>query len=210
MPDWVQQLLVEAKATPRLEWIGLAFGVAEVLLARANKAALYPCGIISVVISSWIFFHSKLYAESLLNIYYLVMSIYGWWMWRAQAGTRSGIKIMHANKQDWLISAGIVAGGFLVLYFALITYTDSTVPAWDAFVSATAWAGMWLLARRKVENWLLLNLSNAFAVPLMFYKGLPLYGLLYLFLFIVAVAGYFDWRKIAAEQIRIASPPNPE
>jgi nicotinamide mononucleotide transporter len=79
-------------------------------------------------------------------------------------------------------------------------YTDSTVPYWDAWVSATAWAGMWLLAKRKIENWILLNISNAFAIPLLFHKNLPLYALLTLFLFIVAVQGYFKWNKILKQE----------
>jgi nicotinamide mononucleotide transporter len=70
----------------------------------------------------------------------------------------------------------------------------------DAWVSATAWAGMWLLAKRKIENWILLNISNAFAIPLLFYKQLPLYALLTAFLFIVAVLGYFDWMKILKQK----------
>jgi nicotinamide mononucleotide transporter len=69
------------------------------------------------------------------------------------------------------------------------------VPVWDAWVSATAWAGMWLLAKRKVENWILLNISNIFAIPLLFYKQLPLFAGLTIILFIVAVFGYFDWRR---------------
>jgi len=82
-------------------------------------------------------------------------------------------------------------------YFALITFTPSTVPAWDAWESSTAWAGTWLLARRRVENWILLNASNAFAIPLLFYKELPLFAMLTIFLFVIACIGYFDWIKIA-------------
>jgi len=74
------------------------------------------------------------------------------------------------------------------------------VPFWDAWISATAWAGMWLLARRKIENWLLLNLSNIFAIPLLFYKKLPLFGALTTFLFIIGVWGFFDWVKIYKEK----------
>jgi nicotinamide mononucleotide transporter len=95
-----------------------------------------------------------------------------------------------------MITGGIVAGGFVLLYYCLSHYTNSTVPAWDAWVSATAWAGMWLLARRKIENWILLNVSNAFAVPLLIYKHLPLYAVLTVILFAVAVQGYFHWRSI--------------
>jgi len=84
----------------------------------------------------------------------------------------------------------------VALYIVLRYFTDSTVPAFDSWVSATAWAGMWLLAKRKIENWLLLNISNAFAIPLLLYKGLPLYAALTLFLFIIAVLGYIDWNRI--------------
>jgi nicotinamide mononucleotide transporter len=192
----LQIFFTAIRQTPMLEWMGVAFGVAEVLMARANKIALYPCGIISVLISSYIFYQSGLYAESLLNLYYLAMSIYGWWVW-ARQNDQPQIAITHAGRRDWQVTAWIVGGGFAVLCFALDRWTDSTVPAWDAWVSATAWAGMWLLARRKVENWLLLNISNAFAIPLLLYKGLPLYAVLTLFLFIIAVFGFFDWNKMA-------------
>jgi nicotinamide mononucleotide transporter len=74
------------------------------------------------------------------------------------------------------------------------------VPAFDAFVSATAWAGMWLLAKRKLENWILLNISNAVAIPLLFYKGLSLYALLTVFLFVIAIQGYFKWKRIIDEK----------
>jgi len=70
----------------------------------------------------------------------------------------------------------------------------------DAWVSATAWAGMWLLAKRKIENWILLNVSNAFAIPLLLYKQLPLFAALTLFLFIVAIFGYYQWRKLVREE----------
>jgi nicotinamide mononucleotide transporter len=87
----------------------------------------------------------------------------------------------------------LLGGGaqYAILHF----FTESTVPLWDAFVSATAWAGMWLLARRKLENWILLNISNLAAIPLLFIKNLPLTGLLTLFLFIVAIQGYYSWKK---------------
>ena len=71
----------------------------------------------------------------------------------------------------------------------------STTPAWDAWVSVVAWAGTWLLARRKIENWVVLNVSNLFAIPLLIYKGLPMLAVLTIILFIVAVAGFFDWRR---------------
>ena len=194
--QWLYLFIAELKEISLIEWLGVGFGVAEVLFAKANNIWLYPCGIISVILSSYIFIISGLYAESLLNVYYLVMSIYGWWIWIKRKG-EPPLAVNWSSKRDWLITTAIVVASFVILYFALSRFTNSTVPVWDAWVSATAWAGMWLLAKRKIENWILLNISNAFAVPLLLYKHLPLYALLTVFLFIVAVQGFFKWKKIA-------------
>lgn len=199
LTDWLITLFIEIKNTPLLEWLGVAFGVAEVLLAKRNNVLLYPAGIISVLLTSYIFLRSGLYAESLLNIYYLVMSIYGWAVW-VKSKHHPALRITAAGRRDWLITLGIIAAGFVFLAFALQHWTNSSVPYWDAWVSATAWAGMWLLARRKLENWLLLNISNAFAIPLLLHKHLPLYALLTLFLFIIAIQGFFHWKKLLSSQ----------
>lgn len=192
---WTNLFLKELSETSWIEWMAVAFGVAEVLLARANKVALYPAGIAGTVLSIYLFIISGLYAESLLNFYYIIMSIYGWWYWIKKKDMLP-VPITYANRKEWMTVLAIVVGGFIVLYLILKNFTPSTVPLCDAFVSATAWAGMWLLAKRKIENWLLLNISNAVAIPLLFYKHLPLYGALTIFLFIVAVQGYFEWKKI--------------
>jgi len=180
--------------TDLLQWVAIVTGVAEVLLARVNNILLYPAGIISTLLTMYILFVSGLYADSLLNAYYMIMSVYGWWYW-AKKKDRPPVPVSVCSRTDWGIVAAIAGGGFVVLYFLLKTLTASTVPLADAWVSATAWAGMWLLAKRKVENWILLNISNLFAIPLLFYKQLPMFAGLTIILFIVAVFGYIDWRK---------------
>lgn len=202
--EWAQAFVVQLKAVSLLEWVGVSFGVAEVLLARANKIALYPCGIIAVVISTYIFFNAGLYAESALNLYYFIMSIYGWWFW-VNRKNHTAPAISRSTKRDWAITIVIVVTAFVLLYTVLVNFTDSTVPVADAWVSATAWAGMWLLAKRKIENWILLNISNALAIPLLLYKQLPLYAALTLFLFIIAVLGYIDWNKKIKQQIHASA-----
>ncbi len=191
----------ELKEVGWLQWIGVLLAVAQVLLARANKIALYPAGIVSSAIAMYLLLRGGLYGEGLLNFYYVVMSVYGWWHW-IKKKDEPPVKISYATKRDWLVVAAITAGGYGLLFVVLKYFTPSTVPHWDAWVSATAWAGMWLLARRKIENWILLNISNAFAIPLLFHKQLPLYALLTVFLFIVAVQGYFAWRKKFREDLR--------
>jgi nicotinamide mononucleotide transporter len=197
--QWWHLLWQQLAATDLLQWIAISLGMSEVLLARANKIALYPAGIAATALSIFILFEAGLYAECLLNGYYIVMSIYGWYYWIKKKHLPP-VQVGYSNRREWMIVLLICLGGFGILYFALKYFTPSTVPVWDAWVSSTAWAGMWLLAKRKIENWILLNISNAFAIPLLLHKDLPLYAALTLFLFIVAVQGYFKWRNIIRQQ----------
>ncbi|RQP17815.1 MAG: nicotinamide riboside transporter PnuC [Parapedobacter sp.] len=195
MADWLTGFGNELLNTPLLHWIGVICGVVQVLLAKANKVLLYPFGIASILITLYVLYDAGLYAEILLNLYYLTMSIYGWVHWVTRRD-EIPVKASYSGKREWIATIGIVALGFPLLYYTLIHFTDSTVPAWDAWVSATAWAGMWLLAKRKIENWIWLNVSNAIAIPLLVYKNLHLYAALTLFLFIVAIFGYVEWKRI--------------
>jgi nicotinamide mononucleotide transporter len=201
------QLLVQQVAeTDWIQWTAVILGVLEVLYARAGKIWLYPAGLVSTLLTIYVLFGSGLYAESLLNGYYVVMSVYGWWYW-AKKKNLPPVRSSYSNRREWEIVLAIVIGGTGIMYVLLKYctpfmryFTPSTVPFWDSWVSATAWAGMWLLARRKIENWVLLNISNAFAVPLLLYKHLPLFSAMTVFLFVIAVQGYFQWRK----EIRLA------
>ncbi len=204
MVEWLNFLWDQIRETDLLQWVGVTFAVAEVLLARRNNILLYPAGLVSVSVTMYIFYHSGLYAESALNLYYFVMSLYGWWYWRKRKGGVEAVRVGYAGREDWLVTAGIVTAGFLLTWYVLENHTTSTVAAWDAWVAATAWAGMWLLARRKIENWILLNVSNAFAVPLLFHKQLPMYSVLTLFLFAVAVQGFFRWKKLFESQQQLS------
>ena len=202
--EWWNLFWQQIKDTDSVQWLAVILGIAEVLLAKANKIWLYPTGIASTLLSVYILLLAGLYAECLLNGYYIVMSIYGWWYW-IKKKNMPPVKISYCNRKDWIIVIWIVIISFALLAFLLKYCTPSTVPFWDAWVSATAWAGMWLLSKRKIENWILLNISNLFAIPLLAYKQLPLFAALTLFLFIVAIFGYYEWRKIIQqEKIAIA------
>lgn len=185
-----------------LEIIAVAFSVMGVLLSYRNSILLYPAGIISSGLFIWMMAQPKvgLYAEASLNAYYLLMSFYGWYLWLQRNKKATHLPISSCTKRDWKIVIAICVAAFIILYFTLTKWTDSSVPGIDSFVSATAWAGMWLLAKRKVENWILLNISNAVAIPLLFYKHMPLTALLTAFLFTVAVLGYFRWKRIMQKE----------
>ena len=178
-----------------LQFLGTTFGVAQVLLARKNNIHNYLFGIVSVLISIWVLYESRLYADILLHLYYLVMSIYGWFYWKF-GKQQEAAPVTRSSFGEHLKAMGIVIGCFGLMAYWLGYHTNSDVPFWDAGVSAFAWAGMWLMAKRKLENWIYLNISNIIAIPLLFYKDLYIYAGLTVFLFLVGTSGYFKWRKL--------------
>lgn len=180
---------------------GVLFSVLQVLFSVRNKAINYLFGIAGISLTLWVMFSAKLYAEFALNIYYLLMSIYGWWQWLSGANHKAR-PISYSSMIGWLKSVAIVIFSFLLSWLLLREFTDSDVPMFDALVAAFAWAGMWLMARRKMENWIFLNVSNLLAIPLMLHKDLELYALLSAFLFVAAIFGYFNWRKIYRNELR--------
>lgn len=197
MEELIPHFIAEVKATQLPEWIAALFGVISVLFAQRNHILLYPSGLVSTGIYAWLLSRREagLYAEALLNVYYFVMTLYGWWHWSRSRSSGSVIQISICTRRDWFITFSIV-GVLWGLFYVLLLQTPSTVPGWDGFVSATACAGMWLLTRRKVENWLLLNVSNLVSIPLFVYKGFYVTMLLTVFLFVVAIFGYLHWRRL--------------
>ncbi len=177
-----------------MEWVAFIFGVLQVVLAWKNIRFNFIAGAISVTLYSYLFFEYKLYAESTLNIYYLIISVLGWISWARV----SNPKISYTSFKEWVYTLVFFALAFTLLSWVLTRYTSSDVPYWDALVSSLAWAGSWLLIKRKVENWLVLNLSNMLAIPLLFIKNLELTALLTVIYIIVAIIGYLDWKKQAA------------
>jgi len=177
------------------EWFGVVFSVIQVLLARKNNVNNYLFGIAGILLTLYVMLTSKLYAEFTLNLYYLIMSIYGWLYWKF-GKQKSEMEISVTTTTEKWITGGIVLGTFILFWSFLTHFTDSDVPVWDSMVSAFAWAGMWLMARRKIENWVILNISNIISIPLMIHKELYLYAVLTSFLFLVAISGYIEWQKI--------------
>ena len=179
-----------------LEWIAFIFGVAQVLLALKNKTINFYAGIISVCIYSFVFYQAGLFAESILNIYYFFTSIMGIFYWQQKENTHP---ISFSTKKDYTIALFYFFILFIILTWILKKYTTSTVPYLDATVTSIAWVGTWLMIKRKVENWIILNISNAIAIPLQIYKGLELTSLLTCIYFVIAIKAYFHWKGIATK-----------
>ena len=185
--------------TTWVEWFGVFFSVIQVLLAQRNNINNYLFGIAGIVLAMYVKFHAKLYAEFALDFYYLIMSVYGWIFWK-YGKQQSETPISFSTKNEWLKAAIIVAVAFTLFFIFLTGFTDSDVPFLDSIVTAFAWAGMWLMAKRKIENWIFLNISNFIAVPLLIHKELYLFAGLTAFLFIVAIFGYRNWYRLIKTQ----------
>lgn len=181
-----------------LQIVGTILGVAQVLLARNNNIHNYLFGIVSILIGIWVLYQTKLYADMVLHLYYLLMSIYGWLFWK-YGRQKKETPISYSDRSEQIVAIAIVIACFALMVYWLRYYTNSDVPIWDAAVSAFAWAGMWLMAKRKMENWIYLNISNLISIPLLLYKELYIYAGLTVFLFAVGTSGYLNWRKLILE-----------
>lgn len=188
----LEHIISQFLATTLVEWIAFAFGLLQVILAWKNKTSNFYAGILSVSMYSYVFYRYHLFAESILNVYYFLASVAGIFWWNKQQQT----SISRTTAIEWKKSVAIALFAFFVLLIVLTTFTDSTVPYADAAVTAIAWTGTWLLLKRKLENWLVLNLSNLIAVPLQLYKGLVLTSVLTLVYIIIGMVGYYSWKKI--------------
>ena len=197
MSNWISVLIEELKNTSLLEWLGVIFGVAQVLLAKANKVWLYPTGIISVTISIYIFATSGLYAESVLNIYYLVMSIYGWWNWARKKNNQSIVKVSRTNTKEKIIGIGLFVLTMLVTYsvYKAYGYKLETANYIDIVTSGIFFTAMWYMATKKLENWTLWIIGDLITVPLYAHRGLGMLSLQYVIFTILAIQGYRLWKK---------------
>lgn len=198
----IDNIISAFQQTSWLERFSVVCGIIQVVLSKNNKSSNYLFGIMGILSGMYVLFGAKLYAEIALSMYYLVMSIYGWWYWNKHMHNHQQ-PISYCGKKEWQVTVAISLLGFVLLYLILSRVTDSDVPVWDAWVSSTAWAGMWLLAKRKIENWILLNISNLFAIPLQVHKNLYLFAALTIFLFIMAILGFLKWKRILDKQTNL-------
>lgn len=201
MQEIIQTFLQNVKDTRWQEWVSTATQIASVWYARKNNILVYPTGIIGVVLAAYLYFfltHPPLYADGALNIYYFLMSVYGWYNWvQKKDAEHYTFPISWCSKKELAIGTGIFIFGWLIIWFVLAHHTDSNVPVLDSLVSASAVTAMWWMAKRKTENWIAWIISNMVAIPLNFYKEFYLFTLMYLLFLAMAWMGFVEWRTKA-------------
>jgi nicotinamide mononucleotide transporter len=196
------QLFVEnLKNTPTLEYVAVVFGIVSVVYSRKENILVYPTGLISTILFTYLCFVWDLYAEASLNLYYTVMSIYGWILWSRMKTNGDGhvLEITRSDQREWQQALLFFAACWGILFLILKNYTNSVVPIADSFASASAYTGMWLMAKKKIENWIWWILTNIASIPLYFYKHAVFTSFQFVVLLVLAIMGYISWNKKAKE-----------
>lgn len=202
MANIYQQFIQGLQQTSALEFIAVIMGIVSVYFSRKENIWVYPTGIINTTIYIYLSIKGQLLGEASVNIFYTIMSIYGWILWsKKNEANQLIVVIKHSSAKEWLLQLSF----FTVLYviiFLLLSYlkTDfapGAIPAADAFASATAYTGMLLMARKKVESWYWWIVTNMASIPLYFSKGYVFTSFQFLVLLIMAFAGLATWHKKA-------------
>jgi nicotinamide mononucleotide transporter len=178
-----------------LEGFAVFFGILSVWFARKENILVFPTGIVSVLVYIYICFFAKLYADMGINFVYFVMSIYGWIMWTRKDADKYILPISWCSKKDHLISGAMLVFFFVTLSYFLSNYTDSNVPIIDSLTTSIFIVGMWLMARKKIENWIYWIIADIISIPLYFYKDLALTSLQFTIFLILAIMGFIEWRR---------------
>jgi nicotinamide mononucleotide transporter len=198
-----QNFIKNIQDTTWPEWVSTITQVASVWYAKKNNVLVYPTGIIGVLLAAYVYFFMvdpPLYADGSLNLYYFVMSIYGWYNWlQKKDDTHYTYPISWCSRKELLIGIGFFLAFWIAIYFVLVNFTNSNTPVLDSLVSASAVTAMWWMARRKIENWLAWIFSNIVAIPLNFYKELMLFTLMYIVFLALAWMGYREWKRKAVK-----------
>ena len=181
-----------------LEIIAVIFGFLSVWFSKQNNILVFPTGIISTSIFVFLLYKWDLLGDMMINGYYFIMSIYGWYIWTRKVDPTHYTPISITTKKEQKLTAIILISTLIFVYFIYKSFDKWT--SWVAYIdtitTAIFFAGMWLMAKRKIENWIFWIVGDIISVPLYFYKGYTFTSLQYLVFTIIAIYGYLTWKKL--------------
>jgi len=177
-----------------LELAGFIFGIIGVWLTIKENIYCFPVGLMNVIISLVLFYEQKLYSDVIQQGVYIILLAYGWNAW-LKGNNRSELLVTRAGYK--LLVPILAASAILTVSMGMIfsTYTDADVPYIDAAATSVSFAAQFLIARKKIENWLLWVIVNCTYITVYIYKDLWLYAILFTIYLIMAIVGYFKWKK---------------
>lgn len=184
----------------QMEWLelsGLVSGLLCVWLLVRGNVWTFPVGLIYAAISVVVFFNTRLYADVLLNAYYVLMNAYGWyyWLYGGQQGADRHVPIQRAAPRVILALNCAIGAGTLLMGAFFSRATDADMPYWDSFIMVASFAAMWLTARKCIDNWLIWFVVDVVATGVYLVKGIEFYALLYGIYLILAIMGWRAWAR---------------
>ncbi len=183
-----------------VEIIGTIFGIVGVWLTIKRNIFCFPAGIVNVALYAYLFIQSKLYADALLQVFYVVLLIYGWIKWLKKNKEDESTEVTKSSSSLLLMLSliGIVFTILLGTFFK--HYTDASLPYIDSLTTSISLVAQWMIAKKKIENWLLWIVADVIYVGMYIYKHLYLTSALYFIFIILAVMGYVEWKKSLADE----------
>ena len=183
-----------------LDILTTILGLLYIVLEYRASIALWIVGIIMPALDTWLYWSHGLYGDAGMAVYYTIAAIYGWAVWRfgRKHGQQTGgqMPITHMPSRLYIPSFVFFAVAWAATYYILVTFTDSTVPLLDAFTNALSFVGLWALARKYIEQWFFWIIVDAICCYLYIAKGIPFKAALYGLYVVIAIAGYYKWKKM--------------
>ena len=193
---------MEFLANHWLDIVTTALGLAYILFEYKASVWMWLVGFMMQALGIVLYYQKGLYADCGMEFYYLAMTVYGYWKWvhgSNKANDDSALQIRHFPKKLMLPWLGIIAFVWLVIYLILSNFTNSNVPIADSFTTALSIIGIWALAHKYLEQWFIWIAVDVVTCCLYFYKEIPFKASLYALYVVIAVFGYFKWRKMVSD-----------
>lgn len=199
---FIDTLTEALKNTTLLEYVAVVFGIASVWFSKKENILVYPVGLINTITYIYLSFKGHLFGEATVNLYYTIVSIYGWIIWsKKDRDLRPVVHISFSSRNEWIRQLLFFSAFFITFLIALNylkqQFAPGVLPLPDAFASSTAFTGMWLMAKKKVESWYWWIATNITSIPLFFVKGYVVTSIYYIVLLLLAFSGLMEWRKKA-------------
>ncbi len=187
------------------EAVAVIMGIVSVWYSRKENILVFPTGIINTTLYIYLSFKGHLLGEASVNLYYTIMSIYGWYWWsrKKEDKVTNAIQKTTSNTIERLQQVLVFIGFYAILFFVLLylknNFAPDAIPWADALASASAYTAMWLMAKKKVESWIWWIITNITSIPLYFIKGYAFTSFQFIVLLILAIAGLITWNKKAKQ-----------
>ncbi|MDA9056647.1 nicotinamide riboside transporter PnuC [Flavobacteriaceae bacterium] len=189
-----------------LEITAVIFGFASVWYSKQNNILVFPTGLITTSIFVYLLFKWQLLGDMMINGYYFIMSLYGWYIWTRKVDSEHVTPISRMTKKEQFTAVVIFIATliFVFIIYQIFDMWKGWVAYVDTFTTALFFVGMWLMAKRKIENWIFWIVADIISVPLYFYKGFTFSSLQYLGFTIIAIFGFLAWKKHLNKNIQTA------